>query len=90
MQRDVVAETLGEGVQQVLRRVGEKWSVLIIMKLKDGPLRFNELKRVVGGISQRMLFEHFSPSLKIECMCSLKCGLELLVESMQLREFRVS
>jgi DNA-binding HxlR family transcriptional regulator len=44
-----------QAVNAVLARVGEKWSVLIIMKLKDGPLRFNELKRVVGGISQRML-----------------------------------
>lgn len=44
-----------QAVNAVLSRVGEKWSVLIIMKLKDGPLRFNELKRVVGGISQRML-----------------------------------
>lgn len=44
-----------QAVNAVLARVGEKWSVLIIMKLKDGPLRFNELRRVVGGISQRML-----------------------------------
>jgi DNA-binding HxlR family transcriptional regulator len=42
-------------VSAVLARVGDKWSVLIIMMLMDGPLRFNELKRMVGGISQRML-----------------------------------
>jgi DNA-binding HxlR family transcriptional regulator len=35
--------------------VGDKWSVLIIMLLGDGPKRFNEIKRMVGGISQRML-----------------------------------
>jgi DNA-binding HxlR family transcriptional regulator len=35
--------------------VGDKWSVLIIMLLGGGPRRFNELKRMVGGISQRML-----------------------------------
>jgi DNA-binding HxlR family transcriptional regulator len=42
-------------VNAVLARVGEKWSVLIIMRLTDGPRRFNELKRIVEGISQRML-----------------------------------
>lgn len=43
------------GVSDVLARVGDKWSVLIVMLLGDGPRRFNELKRMVGGISQRML-----------------------------------
>ena len=43
------------GVASVLARVGDKWSVLIIMLLGDGPRRFNELKRMIGGISQRML-----------------------------------
>ena len=39
----------------VLARVGDKWSVFVIMMLIDGPMRFNELKRMIGGISQRML-----------------------------------
>ena len=43
------------GVSAVLARVGDKWSVLIIMLLGVGPKRFNEIKRMVGGISQRML-----------------------------------
>jgi DNA-binding HxlR family transcriptional regulator len=43
------------GVASVLARVGDKWSVLVIMLLGEGPRRFNELKRMVGGISQRML-----------------------------------
>jgi len=43
------------GVASILARVGDKWSVLVIMLLGDGPRRFNELKRMVGGISQRML-----------------------------------
>jgi DNA-binding HxlR family transcriptional regulator len=43
------------GVASVLSRVGDKWSVLVIMMLMDGPRRFNELKRTIGGISQRML-----------------------------------
>src|SRR3954447_25758359 len=42
-------------VASVLARVGDKWSVLVIMMLIDGPMRFNELKRKIGGISQRML-----------------------------------
>jgi DNA-binding HxlR family transcriptional regulator len=43
------------GVASVLARVGDKWSVLVIMMLRNGPKRFNELKREIGGISQRML-----------------------------------
>ncbi len=42
-------------VSDVLGRVGDKWSVLIITMLGDGPRRFNELKRMVNGVSQRML-----------------------------------
>jgi DNA-binding HxlR family transcriptional regulator len=42
-------------VSAVLARVGDKWSVLIITLLHEGPRRFNEIKRMVGGISQRML-----------------------------------
>jgi len=42
-------------VSEVLNRIGDKWSVLVIMLLGEGPRRFNELKRMVDGISQRML-----------------------------------
>jgi DNA-binding HxlR family transcriptional regulator len=42
-------------VASILARVGDKWSVLVIMLLGDGPRRFNEFKRMIGGISQRML-----------------------------------
>jgi DNA-binding HxlR family transcriptional regulator len=42
-------------VSSVLGRIGDKWSVLIVSRLGDGPMRFNELKRSIGGISQRML-----------------------------------
>ncbi|PFH12349.1 DNA-binding HxlR family transcriptional regulator [Collimonas sp. PA-H2] len=42
-------------ISSVLARVGDKWSVLIIVLLGDGSKRFNEIKRAVGGISQRML-----------------------------------
>jgi DNA-binding HxlR family transcriptional regulator len=39
----------------VLNRVGDKWSMMIVMMLSNGPLRFSELKRAIDGISQRML-----------------------------------
>ncbi len=42
-------------VSGIISRIGDKWSVLTIMYLAAGPRRFNELKRVIGGISQRML-----------------------------------
>jgi DNA-binding HxlR family transcriptional regulator len=42
-------------VAEILRRVGEKWSVLIVVPLEPGPRRFNDLKRSIPGISQRML-----------------------------------
>ena len=42
-------------VSSILARVGDKWTVLIVVLLGDGPKRFNEMKRMVGGVSQRML-----------------------------------
>jgi DNA-binding HxlR family transcriptional regulator len=42
-------------LSSILALVGDKWTVLIVVLLGDGPKRFNEIKRMVGGISQRML-----------------------------------
>jgi DNA-binding HxlR family transcriptional regulator len=42
-------------ISGILSRIGDKWSVLIISRLGEGPRRFNEIKRMIGGISQRML-----------------------------------
>jgi DNA-binding HxlR family transcriptional regulator len=42
-------------LSSILARVGDKWTVLIVVVLGDGPMRFNEIKRIVGVISQRML-----------------------------------
>jgi DNA-binding HxlR family transcriptional regulator len=42
-------------LREVLNRVGDKWSVLIVSLLADGPKRFSELRRAIEGISQRML-----------------------------------
>ena len=42
-------------ISDVLARVGDKWSVLVVTRLGSGSMRFNELRRAIGGISQRML-----------------------------------
>jgi DNA-binding HxlR family transcriptional regulator len=42
-------------VSEVLERVGDKWSVLVVVTLGDGPKRFNEVRRAIANISQRML-----------------------------------
>ncbi len=43
-------------IRDVLDRIGDKWSVLIILNLGErGENRFNELQRAIGGISKRML-----------------------------------
>ncbi len=42
-------------ISDVLARIGDKWSVLVVTRLGSGSMRFNELRRSIGGISQRML-----------------------------------
>jgi DNA-binding HxlR family transcriptional regulator len=42
-------------IRQVLDRVGDKWSTLVVAVLEDGPLRYTDLQRQIPGISQRML-----------------------------------
>ena len=42
-------------VRDILSRIGDKWSVLIVVVLGRRPQRFSELRRTVEGISQRML-----------------------------------
>ncbi|MEU4287640.1 helix-turn-helix domain-containing protein [Kribbella sp. NPDC026596] len=42
-------------LRDVLDRVGDKWSVLVMDLLGSGPKRYSELQRAVDGISQRML-----------------------------------
>src|SRR5882757_9434843 len=42
-------------VSEVLSRVGDKWTILVVGELGNGPRRFNEIRRALGGISQRML-----------------------------------
>ncbi len=49
--------TAGEGcpLRDILDRVGDKWSVLVVVLLREGKLRFSDLRRSIEGISQRML-----------------------------------
>ncbi|MEU7870351.1 helix-turn-helix domain-containing protein [Dactylosporangium sp. NPDC049140] len=50
-----VESALGCRPREVLDIVGDKWSLLVVRHLRDGPRRFTELKRGIDGISQRML-----------------------------------
>jgi DNA-binding HxlR family transcriptional regulator len=52
---DIPHGPICRSVAPVLNRVGDKWSMMIVMLLGDGPKRFMELKRAIDGISQRML-----------------------------------
>ncbi|MHC1549329.1 winged helix-turn-helix transcriptional regulator [Phyllobacterium sp. K27] len=42
-------------MREVLDLVGDSWSLLTIINLQSGPRRFNVLRRMIQGISQRML-----------------------------------
>ena len=42
-------------VSEVLARVGDKWTILVVGELGQGPRRFNEIRKALGSISQRML-----------------------------------
>ena len=49
------AEADCRGVSEVLNRVGDKWTIQVVVALRLGSLRFNAIKRQVRGISQQML-----------------------------------
>lgn len=42
-------------VVETLARIGDKWTVMVVGALSEGPIRYNEIHRRVEGISQRML-----------------------------------
>ena len=50
-----IADGSADAIREVLDRLGDKWSLLIIRSLREGPLRFTALQRETPGISQRML-----------------------------------
>ncbi|GAB3999673.1 winged helix-turn-helix transcriptional regulator [Nocardioides marmoraquaticus] len=41
--------------RQLLDRIGDKWTVLVIVVLQDGPRRYGELASAIAGVSQKML-----------------------------------
>jgi DNA-binding HxlR family transcriptional regulator len=55
--RQNAALTAACPVRDVLDRVGDKWSTLLLLELRAGPRRFGALRRGVSDISQRMLTE---------------------------------
>jgi DNA-binding HxlR family transcriptional regulator len=42
-------------VLEVLDRIGDKWTVMVVGALSQGPMRFNAIMRIVNGVSHRML-----------------------------------
>ncbi len=53
--KDTSQHTNCTAMSDVLSRIGDKWSVMVVGILSRGTMRFNELKRAINGISQRML-----------------------------------
>ncbi|MGR7996173.1 winged helix-turn-helix transcriptional regulator [Xanthobacter sp. ZOL 2024] len=51
----VLASAVPCPTRHVLDRIGDAWSVLVVLNLTAGPCRFNALRRQIGPISQRML-----------------------------------
>ncbi|MGW0179173.1 winged helix-turn-helix transcriptional regulator [Nocardia sp. NPDC003345] len=43
------------GIKELLERLGDRWSLLVLVELHSGPRRFSDLLRAVPGLSQRML-----------------------------------
>lgn len=50
-----ISDEQARAIREILSRIGDKWSLLVIGTLQDGTLRFSELQRHIPGISQRML-----------------------------------
>ena len=56
MKQGDIGETLPcDPLTVALARIGDKWTIQIVMELDTSPKRFSELRRAVGGISQKML-----------------------------------
>jgi DNA-binding HxlR family transcriptional regulator len=53
----MLAKTYSCGLEAALDVIGGKWKVLILWQFQEGPRRFGELKRIVPGISEKMLIQ---------------------------------
>jgi len=51
----VIRGDSGRGIRSILDRIANKWTMLVVVTLHEGGLRFSELQRHIPGISQRML-----------------------------------
>lgn len=75
MEEKNIIKFIGEGscpVRDILSRLGDKWSILILVTLKaNGTLRFSDIQRSIGDISQRMLTVTLR-SLEADCLVSRK------------------
>jgi DNA-binding HxlR family transcriptional regulator len=49
------ANPVCQTISGLLQRIGDKWSLLVVQMLADGSMRFNELRRAIPSVSQRML-----------------------------------
>jgi DNA-binding HxlR family transcriptional regulator len=50
-----LGDTACKTVSEILSRIGDKWSVQVVMSLSDGARRFSEIRRAIPDVSQRML-----------------------------------
>jgi DNA-binding HxlR family transcriptional regulator len=55
MRNDENAAHVCTAMADILNRIGDKWSVMVVGHLEHKTMRFNELRHAIGGISQRML-----------------------------------
>lgn len=55
MRKAVEGHSCQCAIRDVLDRIADRWSLLVLMRLENGTLRFSDLRRAVGDISQRML-----------------------------------
>lgn len=56
------------GLDVSLKVVGGKWKPLILYHVQDGPTRFSELKRRVGGISEKVLIQQLRDLVGMEVL----------------------
>lgn len=52
---EIAIELMGPVFRSLLDRIGDRWSVLVLLEMREGARRFNELHRSLPGISRRML-----------------------------------
>lgn len=56
-------------IERGMRIIGGKWKGSILWHLKDGPVRFNELARLLGGASRKMVNERLKEMEQIGLLC---------------------